>query len=63
MADQYTCETCGHSSNTPGTCCGAPMRKTGWGADRVRTHRVGRGGWTHEAATGTGARRLRWPPL
>ena len=27
MADQYKCEKCGHTSNTPGNCCGAPMKK------------------------------------
>jgi hypothetical protein len=27
MADQYTCSKCGHTSATPGTCCGEPMKK------------------------------------
>ena len=27
MADQYKCEKCGHTSATPGTCCGLPMKK------------------------------------
>jgi len=24
---EYRCEKCGHTSSTPGECCGAPMRK------------------------------------
>jgi hypothetical protein len=24
---QYKCEKCGHTSTTPGNCCGAPMKK------------------------------------
>lgn len=27
MADQYKCEKCGHTSASPGTCCGSPMKK------------------------------------
>jgi hypothetical protein len=27
MADQYKCAKCGHTSSTPGTCCGEPMKK------------------------------------
>jgi hypothetical protein len=29
MADQYKCTKCGHTSSTPGTCCGEPMKKAG----------------------------------
>jgi hypothetical protein len=29
MADQYKCTQCGHTSSTPGTCCGQPMKKVG----------------------------------
>jgi hypothetical protein len=29
MADQYKCSKCGHTSSTPGTCCGEPMKKAG----------------------------------
>jgi hypothetical protein len=28
MADQYKCAKCGHTSSTPGTCCGEQMKKT-----------------------------------
>jgi len=27
MPDQYKCTKCGHTSSTPGTCCGRPMEK------------------------------------
>jgi hypothetical protein len=27
MAHQYRCEKCGHVGDTPGSCCGQPMKQ------------------------------------
>ena len=28
MAQKYRCEKCGHVSETPGSCCGQPMKQS-----------------------------------
>ena len=28
MPQKYRCEKCGHTSETPGSCCGQPMKQS-----------------------------------